>query len=145
MRTPRILPVWISIVLVTAFLPACRRQPSVATAPTPPAPVKTFTSKKSNTAYTYIIVPHQDEEFEKFEVPTPGLAAPSADNFRGTDRKAAKTSLAAGSPQTFADVAALLRSSLFVADSKMINHKPPISKDATSDRVAEEKHNVAIT
>lgn len=148
MRLRRILPPWICLALIGLALSGCTHQPVTArsgiNAPTPGS-ARTFTSKKSNTTYAYLIIPHTEERFEKFEVPTPGLAAPSADNFRGTDREAAKTSLANGSPEAFQDVAALLHSPLFVADSKMIHHNPPISKDATSDRIAEEQHNVVIT
>ena len=148
MRLRRILPLCICLGLISLALPGCRHQPATpsagVTAP-PPSTSKTFTSKKSNITYAYVILPNDDAKLEKFKVPTPGLAAPSPDNFRGTDREAAKISLASGSPETFQDVAALLHSSLFVADSKMLKHKPLISKDATSDRVAEERHNVVIT
>ena len=147
MQMPRIVPRWTCLALLGVALVGCRHQ-TVATATAVPAPAGTakhFTSKKSNTTYAYVVVPQTDEKFEKFAVPTPGLAAPSPDNFRGTDRKAAKTSLASGSPEEFQDVAALLGSSLFVADGKMLEHKPPIPKDETSDRVAEERHNVVIT
>ena len=148
MRLLRILPQWICLALISVALPACRHQP-VTTAPgvsaPPPAAARTFTSKKSSTTYAYVVTPATDAEFEKFAVPAPGLAAPSPDNFRGTDRKAAKTSLVSGSPEEFPDVAALLHSTLFVADRKMLKHKPPISKDETSDRAAEEQHNVTVT
>jgi hypothetical protein len=148
MRLRRTLPLWIIPGLIVIFLPGCRHQPvtaSPAVTAQPPGNTKTFTSKKSNTTYTYVVIPHNEEQFERFEVRTARLGAPSPDDFQGTDRKAAKTSLASGSPEAFRDVAALLHSSLFVADSKMLKHKPPISRDETSDRVAEERHNVVIT
>lgn len=145
MRLRRTLPTWIGLALIGLALSGCMHRPVTAPSGNSAVATRAFTSKKSTTTYAYVIVPSKDEEFEKFEVPTPGLAAPSPDNFRGTDRKAAKTSLANGTLETFQDVAALLQSPLFVADNKMIKHNPRISKDATSDRVAEERHNVAIT
>jgi hypothetical protein len=141
MAQHRFSPLWICLVLLGSALSGCRHQATT----TLPGTGKTFTSNKSHTTYAYTTVPNADEKFEKVEAPAPGILAPNPDDFRGTDRKAAKTSLTGGPPEEFQDVAALLQSPLLVPDSKMLKHKPPISKDATSDRVAEEQHNVTIT
>lgn len=110
-------------------------------APVPQA--KVFRSKDTNTEYSYVIVP-RTEKFEKIE-PAVATGRPSPDDFRGTDRKAAKTSIPDGEPTVFADLSELLRSKLLLADKKMIAHNPPISKAATSDRVPEENHIVTVT
>ncbi len=68
-------------------------------------------------------------------------AAGSGDRFRGTDRKAAKTSIVPGADTSFADIAAL-RSTL-PADEDMIND-PDISKDADNNRVQREQRNVRV-
>jgi hypothetical protein len=130
-------------VAVLSIGSACRKQTPTATAP-PPAAKRTFTSK-SGATYAIVTVPENDSKFERFEPPAVALGAPSPDNFHGTDRAAAKTSISTGPSKTFGDVGALLDSGLFVADSKMLKHKPPIPKDKTSDRVAEEQHNVVVT
>ena len=109
------------------------------------SPARTFTSAKTRTTYTYVIVPHTEAKSPKFETVTPGLIAPGPEDFTGNDRKAAKTSLVNGSPANFVDVARLLRSPLFVADATMVKRNPPISKAASSDRIAEERHNVVVT
>jgi hypothetical protein len=94
-------------------------------------------------AVEYVTVKH-NEKYEKRK-PLPGTAAPSQENFEGNDRETAKTSIATAAPREFATVADLLSSGMFVADKKMIAHKPPITKDGTSERVSEEKFNVTIT
>jgi hypothetical protein len=60
----------------------------------------------------------------------------------GTDRKAAKLSVAPGSTATFSTVASLLDT--LPSDQSMLDHHPPISKDAKSPRVAEEQGNVQV-
>lgn len=117
----------------------------VVRSPITPAPSTTITSKKTGANYDVFHSDEADHDFEKFELPPAGVAAPSPDNFHGTDRKTAKTSISSASETTFADVASLLNSKLFVKDSKMLQHNPPISKDASSGRVKEEEHNVVIT
>jgi hypothetical protein len=68
-------------------------------------------------------------------------AAGSGDRFRGTDRKAAKTSIVPGADTPFADIAAL-RATL-PSDDDMIND-PNISKDASNNRVERERRNVRV-
>ena len=114
--------------------------------PTPPpaAASSHITSKKSGKTFSYVHVAESDEEFEKFELPKDVRAASNPDMLYGTDRKAAKTSVSTAPAQTFADLAALFNSGLFIADSKMTNHHPPIQKTAASNRVKEEQHNVVV-
>ena len=62
--------------------------------------------------------------------------------FRGTDRRLAKTSIASAAlePETTVD---RLAGSL-IADDTMLAHDPPITEAPTSDRVEEEKRSVAV-
>jgi hypothetical protein len=64
----------------------------------------------------------------------------TGDQFIGTDRGDAKTSIAPGDPETFTTVAKL-RSSL-LSDDKVKDKG--ITKDFSSPRIAEEEHNVRI-
>src|SRR5947207_4110830 len=141
-RYPLFLPVVVA--LFTMVSSGCRRQVQPSTAPAPSA-AKKLVSPKTGTTYAYVIVPSTDHELEPFEAPAAGVAAPSPDNFHGTDRKAAKISVSSGPTDTFPDVGALLDSSLLVKDTKMRSHNPPISKASSSDRVSEEQHNVTVT
>jgi hypothetical protein len=75
----------------------------------------------------------------------PSLAATQAagsDTFAGTARKAAKLSVPAGAPQTFASVSDVIQS--LPSDASMIKHKPPIKDTATSARTSEELRTVKI-
>ena len=105
------------------------------------APPKQFVSAKTGKTFAYVVVADKDEEREPFELPT--LGARSADNFMGTDRKAAKTSISAAPTIDRADVAELL-TNLPKSDQAMLNHNPPISKSADSDRLPEEEQNVRV-
>jgi hypothetical protein len=118
--------------------------PPVSTAPTAAAPTQ-VTSKKTGKTFQIVHLAETDDELEKFEPPAGGLGAASPDNFHGTDRKAAKTSISNGPTETFADLAALFDSGLLLPDKQMTKHHPPISKVATSNRVDEEQHNVVVT
>lgn len=70
------------------------------------------------------------------------LAAPGGDNFTGTARKAAKTSIADATTENFADLQDLIAT--LPAIKTMKNRQPPISKEPTSRRVTEEKRNVRL-
>lgn len=67
---------------------------------------------------------------------------PPGDDFTGTARKAAKLSIAKAPTEKFTDLKQLLAS--LVADKTMKKHQPPITTDAKSNRVAEEKRNVRV-
>src|SRR5882672_735518 len=107
------------------------------------APTNQFVSPKTGKTFAYVIVPDTDEEHEPFEIPRVVFGAPSKDNFLGTDRKAAKTSISSGPQTTRADVAALL-AHLPDTDANMMNHTPPISRNPASGRVTEEEQNVLV-
>lgn len=70
-------------------------------------------------------------------------AAPKGDNFGGTQRKAAKISIAKGRTKTFKTVSTLIAS--LPTDDQMIKRKPKISKAASSGRVPEEMRNVGVS
>jgi hypothetical protein len=67
-------------------------------------------------------------------------AAAGPDNFRGTDRKAVKTSIAPGPIQPFPDLAAVLNS--VPSDDTMLSRN--ISKAPDSPREMEEQQNVTV-
>lgn len=69
-------------------------------------------------------------------------AVPLGDDFQGTARKAAKLTLATVAPKSFSDLQDLLKT--LPSKTFMKNHKPKITTDANSARVAEEKRNVHL-
>jgi len=75
-------------------------------------------------------------------VPSIAAAAPPSDNFAGTDRKAAKLTIASGTAQQFDDLKKLMDG--LPSEASMKKHKPSIPKDASSGRVTEEKRNVSV-
>jgi len=73
--------------------------------------------------------------------PVPIGAAPNMDTFHGSARMAAKLSIASGTPTTFSDLSALLKT--LVPDKKMRAMK--ISKGPDSGRLPQEKQVVTVT
>ena len=69
-------------------------------------------------------------------------ALPAGDNYQGTDRKAAKLSIAEAKVESFADLKALIAS--LPAETVMTNHKPKIGTGSTAGRVKEETRNVRV-
>jgi hypothetical protein len=69
-------------------------------------------------------------------------AAPTGDNYNGTDREASKLSKSNAEVEEFADLKDLIES--LPQESVMANHKPKILKIATSGRVKEEQRNVKV-
>ena len=69
--------------------------------------------------------------------------APKSDNFGGTQRKAAKISIATGRTKTFKTVTTLIGS--LPTDDQMIKRKPKIGRGANSGRVPEEMRNVGVS
>lgn len=69
-------------------------------------------------------------------------ALPKGDSFGGTARRAAKISIAKAPTENFADLKDLIAS--LAPDKVMKTHKPAITTDAKSNRVAEEKRNVRV-
>jgi hypothetical protein len=87
----------------------------------------------------------RQEQAEKLRHMSPlerSMAAANTENFAGNDRKAAKTSISAANVESFSNVGDLLAS--LPDDSSMLDHQPPITKDATSNRVTEEQRNVLV-
>lgn len=68
--------------------------------------------------------------------------APKGDNFGGTQRKAAKITIAPGRTKRFKTVSTLIAS--LPTDDQMIKRKPKIGKGANSGRVPEEMRNVGV-
>jgi hypothetical protein len=64
----------------------------------------------------------------------------SEDNFKGKDRKAAKTSIFSGTPQSFSSTNDVLAS--LPSDGEMLDLQIPKTPD--SDRVSQEQHNVTV-
>src|SRR5262249_10140735 len=93
--------------------------------PVPPAaqapPAKTAVIQSAKTGRTYTVVPMAEPEGagEPIEAVS-ALGAPSSDNFRGTDRAGAKTSIVDGDPPTFDDVTARASWSTTIRCSTMI-------------------------
>ena len=69
-------------------------------------------------------------------------APPTGDKFQGTDRKAAKLSIAKKKAEIFTDLRPLINS--LTAESLMVHHVPKITKDSAMNRVDEEKRNVSV-
>lgn len=111
----------------------------VVTSPPTPVPVQTFVSPKGRT-YRVIDTLEKGEFVETGRPPSAAAAATAADNFNGTDRKAAKTSIADAPVESFSSVRELLAT--LPADNTML--ALGISRDATSDRVQQEKRNVSV-
>ncbi len=85
----------------------------------------------------------REEELKKMTPLERSTALANSDNFAGTDRKAAKTSISTAQVETFSVVDDLLDS--LPDDSSMRSHTPPIPQTAGSDRVTEEQRNVSVT
>jgi hypothetical protein len=114
------------------------------------APANLFTSPKSRTYAIRVEPKPQDSdagEAAAFAAPSPAeLAARAAlgpDDYRGTDRKAAKLSIGTGPTEEFSDLNDLLAT--LPPEGAMTNHRPPITRGANSNRVAEEQRNVRVT
>jgi hypothetical protein len=94
---------------------------------------------------TYRIL--RTNEFDAKDTPTPVVLfgarlAPFGDEFFGEARKAAKLALADAPVENLADVGALIES--LASKSAMIRHRPKITTDQDSGRVAEENRNVRL-
>jgi hypothetical protein len=98
------------------------------------------------TQYAFIHTNEMDEYGEDAEASSPAAAAaalPAGDDFKGTDRKAAKLSVSTAKTEKFKDVKTLISS--LAPEAAMKNHKPAIAKGAKSNRVKEEQRNVHVT
>jgi hypothetical protein len=107
-------------------------------------------SRKATTAVSgpkyRILHTNEMDEYEKGAASpkafvTAAAALPKGDNFTGTDRKAAKLSIAKAKTENFTDLRTLIKSLTKESDMKKT---PPIPRGPKSDRVAEEKRNVHV-
>ena len=116
-------------------------------APARPATAAPATGRRAPAPATYrILRTTQVDEYDKAvsaEAAAGPAVAPPSDNFQGTDRKAAKLSIADGQVESFNDLKDLIDS--LTADDDMIHHQPRIKTTSTSKRVAEEERNVKVT
>ena len=125
---------------------ACSHAPQPVSPPAAVPPLQAAAvihSAKTGRTYTAVQLVEPEAAREPI-APVSALGAPSQDNFRGTDRAGAKTSLVDGDPEPFVDVEALKGSGLLVDDDQMLHHDPVITPH-TDERVDEEGHNVAVT
>lgn len=112
------------------------------------APVASTTEAAAASGPKYrIIHTNEMDEYEKGAASPQAFKAaaaamPKGDNFKGTDRKAAKLSIANVKTENFTDLKNLIKS--LAPESVMKNHTPPIKRTSTSDRVKEEKRNVHV-
>jgi hypothetical protein len=72
----------------------------------------------------------------------PERAAPPRDDYSGKSRKAAKLSIVNGPIEVFNDLQDLIKT--FPPNPSMCQHEPPISDNASSNRVVEEEHNPRV-
>jgi hypothetical protein len=84
----------------------------------------------------------KDTPLSDAERATAGMQRFAGEHFKGEKRKAAKLSVADGTTEDIADVVALIATLPKLDD--MVHHHPPITNDASSGRVAEEKRNVRL-
>ncbi|GAB2546584.1 hypothetical protein [Spirosoma aerophilum] len=95
-----------------------------------------------------ILVTNQMDPYDKpvaeAELIAPSLEAMASqgDQFKGTARKAAKTSVADAPVEVFTDLKALIET--LPSKQTMKNHKPKITEGAKSNRVEKEKRNVRV-
>jgi hypothetical protein len=107
---------------------------AAASAGTPIAPLLSPSGKTYARLHT-----EKSDNLEPVTIPpVPAGAAPNVDSFNGTARKAAKLSIASGTPQSFSDLGDVLDS--LIPDTQM--RAKNISKTATSGRIAPEEQRV---
>ena len=129
--------------LATLFLTNACHHAVTAPVSTLPAvtgtPLPSLTSPSGKTYSRTEIDPADDKEPVVIP-PVPPGAAPNLDTFHGTARKAAKLSIASGTPKSFSDVKALLDS--LIPDATM--RAKHIDSGAGSDRLPEEQKRVTV-
>ena len=110
------------------------------------APMAAMGTVAAGKQYTIIHTNEMDEYEPEAHDPSAAAAlaalAPVTDDFEGTDRKAAKLSISNAKIEKFKDVKALIKS--LAAEDVMKNHKPKITRAATSKRVKEEDRNIHV-
>jgi len=114
------------------------------------APARTGVRRalRRGAAQTYRIirtneVDPKDDPVAKSAVRAFGARRAAGDTFQGTARKKAKISLSTASVEVFDDLKDLIET--LPSKTKMKKHKPKITKDAKSGRVAAEERNIKLT
>jgi hypothetical protein len=126
-----------------AGLPAAKSIVSekILTPPRPPSAAMLGLAQSYRIIRTNEVDP-KDVPIPRSAVPAIGAAAIPGDAFAGTARKAAKLAVASGAAEKFQDLDALIDT--LPSKTAMKKHQPPITKEAGSGRVAEEKRNVRL-
>lgn len=125
----------IAIILVLAS--ACAK-----VRPTLTPDLRTFTEAPPDATEFHESEAEMDQDVPAFDpLHGAGIADQLKAGFRGTDRKAPKTSIASGSVKGFSDVAAL--AATLPTDTAMRNHTPALTT-STSTRAVEEQRNVHV-
>lgn len=148
MRADRIAGALALLVLAGCCCTPCRQvccpatTQTAPTPPVPPTPAKQVFVELADDGWSE----PEDEMDPTLPRFTPATAAgggsPVNARFRGTDRKAAKTSIASAPVETFSTLKLFIDS--LPSDDDMIDHQPKIPKSATSDRVSGEERNVTV-
>jgi hypothetical protein len=114
---------------------------AVKVAPTVAGPTAPPIQSPSGKTYARTHIGPADNDEPVNIPPVPPGGAPNMDTFHGSARKAAKLSIASGTPKSFSDIAVLLKS--LVPDAKMRAMK--ISKGPDSGRLPQEQTVVTVT
>jgi hypothetical protein len=131
------MPALDSIMEILLLLPS----PAGATEATPLAGISKYRIIRTNEVDAYEDMPSSFEERNAF-LKSAAAAPPTGDSYKGTSRKAAKTSIANATIKNFADLKDLIVS--LPSEQTMKALKPPIKDTATSDRVALERRNIRV-
>jgi len=126
-----------NFVLIVCGAWICATSGCAHSTPTPAPPLHSSSGK----TYARTRVAPSDNDEPVNIPPVPPGAAPSADNYHGSARMAAKLSIATGQSQSFSDLGDLLDT--LVPDAKM--RAMGISMASNSGRVAEEQRTVTVT
>jgi hypothetical protein len=129
------MPALDSIIEILPLTPG----PATATALAPLGGISKYRILRTNEVDAYEDLPLSLKDLNAFLAAAP---APTGDSFKGTARKAAKTSIAKATIKNFADLKDLLAS--LPSEQVMKSLKPPIKDTSTSDRVAQEKRNIRV-
>ncbi|WP_374311179.1 hypothetical protein [Dongia sp.] len=141
MLVPSFRPAIVSLALSVAFLGGCAQKPVA---------LKTVKNDAGQQYTVYAVDdwshPEQESEMEVADSVMPLTSLVPADlvnaQFRGHDRKIAKTSISDADTEDFQSLSAFTRS--LPSDDDMRNHDPALEEDASFDRVEEENRNVKV-
>ena len=133
---------WASVLVALVFVAASCTKPKPNVAPAPAPATRAFVDLPASESG---VVESEDRMDITIPVFDPLTAAGSSSalkaQFRGTDRKGAKTSIASGSTESYDTLVPLVAS--LPADDQMLNHTPVIAR-TTNTRMTEEERNVHV-